>query len=264
MHTFSGVALAACVLAGATAVSGPAAAADLAAPTVRSPDDLPAPQVRRATPLPKASPSAEERSQAGSATPALPGVGPQHMADLPADTTQVLIASTPKTGDDDARIAFYTLDDGRWREERSFKGHNAVKGWTDTSKKREGDLRTPAGVFALTDAGGYLPDPGTKMPYTRDRSLKNGAAGAYGPRYANVFDYVLAINYNRKTGVSPNEKTRPQGWDKGGGIWLHLDHDDGTHGCVTLKRADLKWVLRQLDPQASPQIIMGAAPDIAK
>jgi L,D-peptidoglycan transpeptidase YkuD (ErfK/YbiS/YcfS/YnhG family) len=54
------------------------------------------------------------------------------------------------------------------------------------------------------------------------------------------------------------------GWDKGGGIWLHLDHDSGTNGCVTLKEADLKWILRTIDPDAHPRIAMGPAPELEK
>ena len=54
------------------------------------------------------------------------------------------------------------------------------------------------------------------------------------------------------------------GWDKGGGIWLHLDHDSGTNGCVTLDEADLKWIMRTIDPDAHPRIAMGPATELKK
>src|SRR5699024_8128697 len=103
----------------------------------------------------------------------------------------------------------------------------------------------------------YRPDPGTELPYTQDDNLPSSATVAYGPDYASVFDYIIAIDYNRVPGHPPTDTTRPMGWDKGGGIWLHLDHDSGTNGCVTLEASDLKWLLRTIDPDAHPRIALG-------
>lgn len=87
---------------------------------------------------------------------------------------------------------------------------------------------------------------------------------AYGSEYERVFDYIIAIDYNRVPGTPPTDRTRPLGWDKGGGIWLHLDHDSGTNGCVTLKEKDLTWILETIDPDAHPRIAMGPESQLQK
>ncbi|RAE88513.1 hypothetical protein DN545_40705, partial [Burkholderia multivorans] len=80
--------------------------------------------------------------------------------------------------------------------------------------------------------------------------------------YSRVFDYIIAIDYNRKRGTPPTDRTRPLGKEKGGGIWLHLDHDSGTNGCVTLKEKDLLWIMRTIDPEADPRIAMGPVSEL--
>jgi hypothetical protein len=47
----------------------------------------------------------------------------------------------------------------------------------------------------------------------------------------------MAIDYNRVKGTSPLDRTSPPGADKGGGIWLHVDHGGPTHACVSLPAA---------------------------
>lgn len=190
----------------------------------------------------------------------VPGLGEKMSAQIPAETTQVLVASGSDDSSDSGTLTVYDFDRGAWQKLRTFPIHNGSNGWR--ADRREGDGTTPAGVFTLTDAGGAKADPGTKLDYTRDRGLPASAEVAYGPEYRAVFDYVVAIDYNRVPGTPPTDKERPLGAEKGGGIWLHLDHDSGTHGCVTLKESDLVWIMRMLDPTAHPRIAMGSVADL--
>lgn len=195
-------------------------------------------------------------------TARVPGLGPQTAAQIPAETSQVLVASGLDAKSDSGQLSFYTFDDGTWQKRKTFPIHNGKKGWL--ADRREGDMTTPVGVFTLSDAGGYRQDPGTALPYTQDDRLPSSATVAYGPEYERVFDYIIAIDYNRVPGTSPTDGTRPLGWDKGGGIWLHLDHDSGTNGCVTLQEKDLRWILETIDPDAHPRIAMGPESQLQK
>lgn len=192
----------------------------------------------------------------------VPGLGPETAAQIPAETSQVLVASGPDASSDTGTLSFYTFADGAWKKHKTFDIHNGKNGWL--ADRREGDKTTPAGVFTLTDAGGYRQDPGTNLPYIQDDRLPSSATVAYGPEYDRVFDYIIAIDYNRVPGTPPTDRTRPLGWDKGGGIWLHLDHDSGTSGCVTLKEKDLTWLLETIDPEAHPRIAMGPESQLQK
>ncbi|MBM6592197.1 L,D-transpeptidase family protein [Brevibacterium sp. RIT 803] len=208
-------------------------------------------------------PGAETAETTGPAHSArVPGLGPETAAQIPAETSQVLVASGPDANSDSGQLSFYSIEDGQWKKRKTFDTHNGKKGWL--ADRREGDKTSPVGVFTLSDAGGYKQDPGTALPYTQDDRLPSSATVAYGPEYERVFDYIIAIDYNRVPGAAPTDRTRPLGWDKGGGIWLHLDHDSGTNGCVTLKEKDLKWILGTIDPDAHPRIAMGPESQLQK
>ncbi|MGO0604889.1 MAG: L,D-transpeptidase family protein [Brevibacterium sp.] len=192
----------------------------------------------------------------------VPGLAKEFADQIPAETSQVLVATSPTADSEKSSLSFYEFTDKKWKKLKTFDTHNGSKGWL--KDRREGDKTTPIGVFTLSDAGGFKADPGTDLPYTQDDRLPSSATVAYGADYASVFDYIIAIDYNRKPGTPPTDTTRPMGWDKGGGIWLHLDHDSGTNGCVTLDEADLKWIMRTLDPEAHPRIAMGPTPEVKK
>jgi L,D-peptidoglycan transpeptidase YkuD (ErfK/YbiS/YcfS/YnhG family) len=50
---------------------------------------------------------------------------------------------------------------------------------------------------------------------------------------------------------------RPVVPGRGSGIFLHAQTGGATNGCVSLRRADLRHVLRWLRPGARPQIAIG-------
>ncbi|MFF9647249.1 L,D-transpeptidase family protein [Kitasatospora aureofaciens] len=165
------------------------------------------------------------------------------------------------TGDDisspTSRVVMYQRDSAGWHAGPTWAAHNALRGWS--AKHREGDLHSPMGVFTLTDAGGLKANPDTKLPYNQSSLFTIGGKGFEGEPLAGSFDYVVAIDYNRKTGVSPLDNTRPQGDAAGGGIWFHVDHGGPTHGCVSLKAENMKQLLQALDPARHPVVAMGDA-----
>jgi L,D-peptidoglycan transpeptidase YkuD (ErfK/YbiS/YcfS/YnhG family) len=144
-----------------------------------------------------------------------------------------------------------------WQAGPAWPARNALRGWTDDHWA--GDLRSPIGVYSLTDAGGLLPDPGTRLPYDRSDGFAVSGTGFEGEPLEGSFDYVVAIDYNREPGTSPLDLTRPLGADRGGGIWLHVDHDGPTQGCVSLKEQHMRDLLLALDPALHPVVVMGDA-----
>lgn len=193
-----------------------------------------------------------------SAGPArLPGLGPRTLAEIPHETRQVVLVTGRDKNSSTSQVVLYRRTGAGWEPGAAWPAHNALKGWTDDH--RVGDLRSPIGVFALTDAGGLLSDPGTKLPYDQGRGFTINGTGFEGEPLAGSFDYVVAINYNRRPGTSPLDWTRPLGADKGGGIWLHVDHGGPTHGCVSIAEKHMKELLLTLDPALRPVVVMGDA-----
>ncbi|MEY9962953.1 L,D-peptidoglycan transpeptidase YkuD (ErfK/YbiS/YcfS/YnhG family) [Streptacidiphilus sp. MAP12-16] len=188
----------------------------------------------------------------------LPGLGPVFRAKVPANADQVLLVTGSGKGANTAVAVLYTRTaDGNWLPGTPWAAHNARDGWT--TDHHEGDLHSPIGVFTLTDAGGLDPNPGTKLPYLHSSAFQAPGTGFEGESLADAFDYVVAINYNHVPGTSPLSELRPMGVSRGGGIWVHVDHGGPTHGCVSLAKANMATLLRDLDPAKHPVIVMGDA-----
>ncbi|MGW0734822.1 L,D-transpeptidase family protein [Streptomyces sp. NPDC002851] len=199
-------------------------------------------------------PAAPTRTERPTTDPRrLPGVGDRLHSRIPDKTRQAVLVTGEGPDSGESELALYTQRDGRWHRDRAWPAHNGKKGWT--TDHREGDKRTPVGVFTLSDAGGVLPDPGTRLPYTESPAFQ--ASRTWPKAYWDDFDLIIAIDYNRAKGTPPNDPTRPLGQSKGGYIWLHLDHGSGTSGCVSIPKPAMEYLLKRLDPQQHPVIVMG-------
>ncbi|GAA3046671.1 L,D-transpeptidase family protein [Streptomyces glomeratus] len=184
----------------------------------------------------------------------VPGVGARLHRLIPEASRQVLAVYGEGEDSPDCTLVLYEKDDDdAWYEAGQWQGHNGRKGWT--TDHHENDLRTPVGVFTLSDAGGTLDDPGARLPYDQGKSYR--VPQSWGEAHLHDFDYVIAIDYNRLRGTPPTDPTRPEGDKRGGGIWLHVDHGDGTSGCVTLPESGMEYLLRTLDPDRHPVVVMG-------
>ncbi|MBT2365948.1 L,D-transpeptidase family protein [Streptomyces sp. ISL-10] len=194
----------------------------------------------------------------------LPGVGPATGSRIPGGTRQalVVIGETPDTSV--ATAVLYEQDGTRrWRRTAGpWPAHNALRGWT--SEHWEGDLRTPIGVFGLGNAGGRLPDPGALLPYDQNEEFAALGTGFLGEPLEGSFDHVVAIDYNRIPGTTPLDRERPLGTERGGGVWIHVDHAGPTQGCISLPREAMRELLRALDPDKQPVIVMGPAAELAQ
>jgi L,D-peptidoglycan transpeptidase YkuD (ErfK/YbiS/YcfS/YnhG family) len=134
-------------------------------------------------------------------------------------------------------------------------------GLAAVGEKREGDGKTPRGVFPLRQVY-YRPDrvkpPQTRLPIVAlkpsDGWCDDPADAAYNTyvtlpfaasheqlwREDHAYDLILVVGYN----------DAPAQPGKGSAIFMHLRHDDGrgTEGCVALSEADMREVLAVLTP----------------
>ncbi|MFE2914657.1 L,D-transpeptidase family protein [Kitasatospora indigofera] len=230
-------------------------------PDAAAPDA--APQAAQVAAAHTEAPAADRsESRADGSLVAIPGLGAAFTARIPATTNQVVLASGKSKDGNETTVTVWTrTPEGRWLAGEAWAGHNAYKGWT--TDHNEGDLRSPIGVFTLTDAGGRNADPGSKLPYDKDANFVVSGKGFAGESLAGSFDYVVAINYNRVQGASPLDARRPNGSTKGGGIWIHVDHGGPTHGCISVPEDKMARLLQLLDPAANPVIVMGDAASLA-
>ncbi|MEU5523340.1 L,D-transpeptidase family protein [Streptomyces sp. NPDC047860] len=209
-------------------------------------------------------PASTAQGRTGAETPPparIPGLGPRTQAWIPANARQVLVVTGRGRDANRSEAVLYEHTGSGWEAGPAWPARNALNGWTDDHWA--GDLRSPIGVFTLTDAGGLLPDPGAELPYDRSEGFRAAGTGFRGEPLEGSFDYVIAIDYNREPGTSPLDMTRPLGAGRGGGIWLHVDHEGPTQGCVSLDKPHMKELLRTLDPDRHPVVVIGDAASLA-
>lgn len=219
-------------------------------------DDVPSARAAGAVPAKAGGPAADPMPTA------IPGLGPKTRAAIPASSRQVLVAAGTSKGSSDSLVTLWTrLTDGHWHPGATWRAHNALDGWT--GDHHAGDLHSPIGVFTLHDAGGFDADPGSKLPYHRSADFQAGGVGFDGEPLDEAFDYVIAIDYNRVPGTSPLDSTQPLGADRGGGIWVHVDHGGPTHGCVSISATHMVDLLHTLEPAQHPVIVMGDSGSLA-
>jgi L,D-peptidoglycan transpeptidase YkuD (ErfK/YbiS/YcfS/YnhG family) len=183
------------------------------------------------------------------------GLGKSTADRIPTDSDQVVLVEGDRADSSRNTVSLWRRSQTGWREIlAAIPGYNGASGWT--AHHRSGDRRTPIGVFSLTEAGGALPNPGTSLPYQHN-SAYYGRSIYLGDRRSSVFDYVVAINFNRLPNAPPSNPAEPLGAETGGGIWLHVADGEPTEGCVSLPRPDMVKVLRWLKTGLHPVIVMG-------
>ena len=142
-------------------------------------------------------------------------------------------------------------------------------GFALPGEKREGDGKTPSGVFSLKRTFGYDKTVKTKMPYLQaseedlwvddpnapdyNQWVKQGETNAVSyekmKREDGQYRYGIVIEYN----------TNPVIKGHGSAIFFHVwkGKEFPTSGCVAVSGEDIVKIFEWLDPSASPVIIMG-------
>jgi len=154
----------------------------------------------------------------------------------------------------------------------AFTGSIGEMGFAAVDEKREGDGKSPTGIFPLGLAFGYDPFVETKMPYRQatdddfwvddadsedyNRWVKgepNAASWEKMKRDDDQYKYGVVIEYN----MDPVVK------GKGSAIFLHVWNDgDSTLGCVAMSEEMILRILGWLDPAKKPLIIMGTESEL--
>ena len=171
------------------------------------------------------------------------------------DAEQLVIVSGTKGSNAD--FYFYEKNsNGEWEEIISCPAYIGKKGW---GKTREGDLKTPRGVFHFTMAFGINDDPGCEIDYTKVDETHYWVGDSDSEKYnqfvstrdyknfnkkdsEHIIDYKLAYKYCLN--ISYNEDGTP---GKGSAIFLHCyTKNKFTGGCVAIPEGKMIEVLRHV------------------
>lgn len=201
--------------------------------------------------------------------PALPGLNGSPAA-MPADSTQLITVTAKDWRSQSVKVHTLEKKNNQWIPVfPPMEGVIGRNGFAEPNSKREGDGKTPSGIYPLEMSFGYAAKIDTKMPYKQtaendvwvddvnspdyNKWVKIGKTDAAShetlKRRDHLYRYVLVIGYN----------TDPVIKGKGSAIFLHLwkERSIPTAGCVAMAEEDVVRILSWLDPAKKPMILMG-------
>lgn len=209
-------------------------------------------------------------------------------AEVPSDARQLVVARAADWNAREGTLRRYARDaGGAWQpvgdEVRvSFGGKGLAWGRgiapADPRRppvkgpaKREGDTRTPAGIFRLTEVTGASAQPpaGTKLPYRpaadlvcvddpRSRSY-NRIVPPTDPDWKSFESMAMPAIYDLVVFVDHNPQAVA---GDGSCIFLHVWRAPGrtTLGCTAMEKPNLEALVSWLDPAAHPAFVVLPAP----
>lgn len=140
-------------------------------------------------------------------------------------------------------------------------------------QKKEGDGKSPAGIFRLSSTFGFV-SPGEmtslKLPYTQLTDSLECVDDVQSSRYNSIVDReqipnadwkssekMLAIGEQYRLGVVVDHNAAPRNPGGGSCIFLHIWKGDGngTSGCTAMERREMEKLLSWLDSSANPILV---------
>ena len=193
---------------------------------------------------------------------------------------QAIVVITPGWNSVDGTLSLFEKVDGKWKAIDTgwpiVVGKNGL-GWDGARSrpsgagpvKKEGDGRSPAGVFPVTELFGFADTiEGAKLPYRQLSDSIECVDDVTSVHYNSIVDRkqiatpdwnssekmstVDVYEFGAVVGYNPSSKKRA-----GSCIFLHIwkGAGHGTAGCTALDEVKLKEMLRWLDPSKKPVLV---------
>lgn len=219
---------------------------------------------------------------------------PASAFELPAASGQCLVGKASGWNSSEVTLTLYEKTGGTWKPATApWKGRLGKSGlvWgkgmhpvpAGVVSKKEGDNRSPAGVFSIGGAWGYdtsiqkhpklfyrkvtprdlwVEDPGSSQ-YNRNVILDHDPATAWEKKQQMKQDDAahalkLFIAHNAPPAVTPGD---------GSSIFFHIWRRSGaapTAGCTTMEKPKLQWLISKIDPTKRPLYVLLPEAEYAK
>ena len=230
---------------------------------------LAAPRVAAATTVPTTTPAAAESSATTPAPAPKPKPVPVPLQMARIGSTQQLITVTgDRLGSTTGILRVFEKVDGVWIQRFSAAARFGKRGLIDGTKRREGSLTTPTGMWRM---GSFVfgtheaPPVGTSMAYRRMTwkswwSSRRGKTyntwvesrywtGEHISRSPKAYEFAVSTGYN----ALPNTSV----FGRGSGIFIHVMGSGLTAGCVAVSRGDMIRICRVLNNEKKPCVVIG-------
>lgn len=172
------------------------------------------------------------------------------------NANKIIIVSTKNTSTHYCVVQYFKKENEQWKE--IFKVNGSV-GKYGIDKVKEGDKKTPTGLFHFTQIMGIAKNPGqTLLPYHQIDKNDYWC----GEKYYNQFvdEDVQSHKCTKKNDEKLINYTQPYQYlavfdynskhikGKGSGIFLHCTTKSGyTAGCIAIEKEKMKYLLKEID-----------------
>lgn len=194
---------------------------------------------------------------------------PAALGRLEPGIKQALVVAAKTDGGFAAQLTAWEYGENGWRQ--AFDRLPAVIGRSGLAAggaKREGDGKTPAGVYALGTVFGYGESIISAMPYRQATADDYWVDDPASPLYNQwVHGRPAALSFERmkrdddcyKYGIVIEYNTRPVTAGLGSAIFVHVwrGPEAPTAGCVAVAEGELVRLLAWLVPAKRPVIVLG-------
>ena len=188
-----------------------------------------------------------------------------------ATTQQVIVVEALLKNKFPAKVYVLERKSQGWR--MAFRPMKAVVGRNGVApegEKREGDGRTPSGIFSLNRSFGYATQIETGLDYAQvtkdDLWIDDPESAQYNqwvkaPTKAKSYEFLHRKDKLYKLAAVIEYNTAPIVRGNGSAIFLHIwrGRNQSTSGCVALKERDVRRILKWLDKTRNPQMIIQEA-----
>ncbi|MFH1020780.1 MAG: L,D-transpeptidase family protein [Pseudomonadota bacterium] len=197
------------------------------------------------------------------------------LVNLAGESSQVLLVVGEGSSKFTAKLYVLEKKHNTWRI--AFPPLPALiggNGFAPPGEKKEGDVRTPSGVFALKRAFGYAAKIDTRLSYQQTGADDIWVDDITSPDYnrcvrkgetsAASFENMKLNDDRYKYGIVIEYNTEPIVKGAGSAIFIHVRRGENlpTMGCVALAENDILRVLGWLKPKAKPLALLGTRDSI--
>lgn len=199
------------------------------------------------------------------------------------ESEQIVLVTTPDWNSVSGRLSLFETSTQGWKQVGSWPivvGRNGLawgKGMhppeSGDPQKREGDGKSPAGIFKLSSAFGSEPSirvKDIKLPYLPLSAVIECVDDANSQYYNaivnreevtkpdwNSSEKMLAIGEQYRLGVVVDHNFQPRAPGHGSCIFLHIwkGETSGTAGCTAMDAKHMERIVRWLDPVKKPLLV---------
>ena len=192
---------------------------------------------------------------------------PQSLSKLDISIHQVIYVTPIKKSVHQAMLSAWQRQGQGWQRRFIVRAVIGRNGLASPDQKKEGDGKTPSGVFLLGPAFGYASSITTGLQYRQATQNDFWVDDVHSLQYnqwvvglpvAKSFERMRRFDYLYSYGIVIGYNMHPIIPGAGSAIFMHVWRgvNSSTSGCVALNQRQLKRILRWLKQEYQPVIIL--------